>query len=491
MFKYEKASATTTVFLAPTERVVEFTPGGVDVASVARVLSLAVDGKVLNTNSRDGYVEVEGRADFRMLYLDVDGLPQGVNYNADFTVRLDGDVTADDTATATVSVIEANASVRDTLTLSAVVNVSASAVKRGEEEMLCDAENCYKTEKTVILPSFVAAKTAVIPVEDEVQVGEVGKVLFLDARCALKNATVATDEIALDVGVYATVTYTENGEIKTAQFDIPATEELILEGVREGDLVSADVNLKNSRIVLAGVTGENILRFEADINARLRVVRMNECEIVDDIFMLTNEIQTEYAEKSVCRYAGSKISEEKIEGTVSLPNGTSATAIIAVPASTCYVAKAVEGADGGAVVEGVVSAEIIYSYEDGLGSVRAEIPFSLNIDGEFGEHISAEGTVACISAKLRRDNEIDIAATLIIKIDSYEDLTFGYISAVTVGDEKEVNTSGLSLYIASEGDGMWELCRALTATPEAILEQNPTLSFPLHEGEKAVFFRAL
>mgnify|MGYP002895369124 FL=1 len=65
------------------------------------------------------------------------------------------------------------------------------------------------------------------------------------------------------------------------------------------------------------------------------------------------------------------------------------------------------------------------------------------------------------------------------------------MSSVEVGEEKEQNTSALSLYIASEGDEMWDVCKALTATPEDIMKQNPALSAPLSEGDRVIYFRSL
>ena len=77
MFRYEKIDATSTIFLNPVEKVVEFTPRGAD--NIAKILSLSVDGKTLSHNSCDGYVDLSGRADFTLIYLDYDGNPTSAN----------------------------------------------------------------------------------------------------------------------------------------------------------------------------------------------------------------------------------------------------------------------------------------------------------------------------------------------------------------------------------------------------------------------------
>lgn len=489
MFKYEKHSAAVTVRLAPVERVVEFTPGGMDADNIAKILSLAVDGRVISATAYDGYVEAEGRANFKLIYLDRDGTARGVDYNADFSVRLEGDVSAGDTVTAQVSVLEADAATGASLTLSAVISVSAVTVKRCEEEILVDAENCYKTLCPICLPSFVAAKSAVIPVEDEAAAGDVGAVLSLDSGVSVTSATAGENVVNVGFTVGATVTYVENGEIKTAEFDIDETEEISVDGALEGDVVVASASIGNGRVILAGVTGENVIRFEGDVTVKIQVFREKEIEAVKDMFMLTNEVAFDRAERQYVFPSGSKRYVEKVSGTVTLSEA--ANEIVAVPASRVYLAKTVVTEDGGAQIEGLVTADIVFTDENGLNSVRAEIPFSVVVSEDYSGELYASACVKSVTAKLKKGTEIDVAAELNLSVYAEEVRSASYVAAVTVGEAKEVNTSGLSLYVASEGDEMWDVCKALTATPEAIMEQNPALTAPLKEGEKVVYFRQL
>ena len=55
MFKYEKFNASNIVDAPSVERVVEFSPSGMDSADIAKVLSLAGDGKVISCEAGDGF----------------------------------------------------------------------------------------------------------------------------------------------------------------------------------------------------------------------------------------------------------------------------------------------------------------------------------------------------------------------------------------------------------------------------------------------------
>ncbi len=488
MFKYEKTNPATIKTFESVERVVEFTPSGVDSEKVAKILSLAVDGKVLSATASDGYVEAEGRAEFKLLYIDTDNVEQGVSYNADFTVRVEGDVSSDDRADAFVVVGESDVTTGDSITLSAVVVVSVQTVSVGENEYLSEAEDCLVTNSDIVVPEFVSSKSVVIPVEEETTVGEVGKVLSLSADTIVKSATASENAVSVETITTATVTYTEGEEIRTASFEIAKTDEIEVEGVKEGDIIAAYASVKKSRIVLAGVTGENVLRFEADLNIKIKAFRMSETAIISDVFSLTHETtlaREEIISSSITRTA---FFEEKIDGIATLDDGKRADRIIAIPWSSVQIAKAI-AEDGGVRVDGIVLVSVLYEGEDGVDSVRAEVPFSSILTTDIDGEVRARAIVGKIDAKPKRDGEIAFAITLYISVEEYVENTVTVVSSVDVGEEKEVNNSGLSVYIAREGDGLWDVCKALTATPEKILEQNPSLVEPLSEGERVLYFR--
>lgn len=491
MFKFDKFSLSKHITAPSVERVVEFSPSGIDIADIAKVLSLAVDGKCLTVNAGDGFAEVDGRANFRLIYLDKEGNGRGVDYNADFSVKVEGAFGVDDNLSAAVEIIEADASATDSLTLSAVIEVGVSATEREEIEALTDAEKCYKTMKSISLPAMTAAKTINVPVEDEINVGDVNSVLLLDSGCAVKKITVEDNLVKIEGNAFATVTYSENGEINSRTFEIPVTEEVSVDGVAAGDYACAECSVRSARIVLQGVTGDNVIRLEGELCFKLQVFRAAQTALVADMFMLTNEIETTKKTCSFSHFSGYKYFSERVTGNAILgDNRAAAREIVALPYARCYTAKAETGEDG-LTVEGIVNTDIIYSDENGYNSVRTEVPFSVLIPGEFANDVKVRTVVESISARVKRDREIEVNMTLGFMVCEFDTCTAEYIAAVEVGEEKEQNTSALSLYIASEGDEMWDVCKALTATPEEILSQNPALSTPLSGGEKVIFFRAL
>lgn len=489
MFRYEKLNASSIIVAPVIERVVEFSPSGLDAGDVARVLSLAVDGRAVSVEAGDGYAAVAGRVNFRLVYQDRDGAPRGVDYNADFNLRADGDFLAGDSVEAAVGVVEADVRTGERVVLTAVIGVRVQAVRRSEEECLVDAEKCYKTVESVAVPSLVASKTVGVSVTGEEDAGDVDAVLLADAEAVVTSARAESGKIVAEGKVRAAVTFTEDGEIRTGEIVVPFSEEVLADGVEEGDAVTASVTVRSSGIVLAGVPGANIIRFDGELALRVGAVRCCESDVIADMFMLTNEVELVRESRKFLFFGGMKYVTESVSGTASLEDRAPAESVIAVPYARCYAAKA-EPVEGGALVEGVLTADVIYRSENGIESVRAEVPYSVEIEGDLGADVRATCFVESIKAKARR-GELDIEAEVGILLSGVRSVDAEFISSVAVGEEKERNDSALSLYITQEGDGMWDVCKALTATPDELIAQNPALSDPVTPGTRVLFFRSL
>lgn len=493
MFDFDKFSVSKFYVAPSVERVVEFSPPGIDMQNIAKVLSLAVEAKCNSQDVYDGYAQIGGRTNFRLCYLDREGMPRTADYNADFTVRVDGEFMSDDSVNCVIRVVESDVQATDTLLLSAVLEVSACAQRREEIEALTNADQCYKTQRDIYLPAFIASKTTSAPFEDEQEVGgEIGAVLGLNVNCAVKRAEAIEGGVLAAADVYALVTYVEGGVIKQREFRMQLEEELNLDGVQVGDSVCVNACVKASKIILQGVTDDNVIKVEGELQFKVQAFRCSKIQVIDDMFTLTNEVNVTRESKNYVCFDGCGFFSEAVSGTAVLgDNRAPVIEVNALPYARCYTSKAYVDEDGKLAVEGLVNTDVVYTDENGYNSVRTEIPFSLSIASvqPFSKTVKVCCSVESISARVRREREIDIDLRLGVEVCGYSDVTAEFISAVEVGEEKPQNKFGLSLYIANEGDEILDLCKALTAMPEQIMAQNPQLQFPLKEGDRVIYFR--
>ncbi len=495
MFNFEKISASKFYTAPSVERVVEFSPQDVDMSNVAKVLSLAVDAKSTTVEAYDGYVQVSGRTNFRLIYLDKEGVARGVDYNADFEVRIDGEFAEGDNSRCDIYVTEADVGATDRLSLTAVLDIKASAIKRDEIEMLTYCEDCYTTAKEIFVPSFIATKTSSVPFDDEADVGgEISAVLGLNTVCIPKQSVAIDGGAKTKLQVIANVTYVENGEIKQRAFNIPIEDEFGLDGVTPSDAIKVEACVKTAKVVLQGVTDDNVIRVEGEVQIKVGAFRCSQTEIVSDLFMLSNETEIERKSVNYQCFDGCGYFVQGVSGTAMLgDNKPAALQVCAMPYARCYTTRSYVTEDNRLVVEGVVNTDIIYTDENGYNAVRAEIPFAVAVASEipFSKEVEVHCDVQRIDASIVREREFDIVMDIALKACGYSDLQADYISAVTVGEARVTNTSALSVYVASDGEEMLDICKALSAMPDDVKAQNPTLETPTKEGDKIVYFRAL
>lgn len=495
MFDFEKITACKLYTAPMSERVVEFSLDNIDVESVAKVLSLAVDAKCTSATANNGYVDVQGRVNFHVIYIDKEGVTKGVDYNADYTANVEGAFEEGDAVQCDVLVAESEVSATSALTLTAVLELKACAVKQKELNALVGADDCYITRKEICVPSLVAQKSVTLPFNAEKNVGvEIDSVLSLSVNCAPRQAKTADGEVSAKLNVIARVTYFEDGNMRMQDFNIPLDEDIAIDGVLASDSVLFSCSVKNSRIVLQGVTDDNTIMLDGEVIIQARVFRCEKQEIVADLFMLTNSTETESQTDHVTCVDGCGYFAQRVSGSVALAdNKTSAVEVCALPYARCYCSKAVVSEQGALHVEGVVNTDIIYLDENGLNSARAELPFEFDVASEtpFSQEVCATCTVKDISATLKGDKEFDVDMNLLVEACGFSPLSIDYISDVEVGEEREQNTSALSIYVASSNETMLDVCKALSAMPEDILAQNPDLSLPFEDDTRIVYLRKI
>lgn len=150
--------------------------------------------------------------------------------------------------------------------------------------------------------------------------------------------------------------------------------------------------------------------------------------------------------------------------------------VIGVTSAGNGIAKAT-AENGKIVIEGVFSANVLYRDENGLSSVSLEVPYSLPFLSENAnatDDVSARGAVIKAQAKLKREREIEVTSELGFMTESVKRVDAEYIAEAEVGEKIEVNKSAVSVFVADEGDTLWDAAKALSARPDDIQSQTPT-----------------
>lgn len=290
----------------------------------------------------------------------------------------------------------------------------------------------------------------------------------------------------------AAVTYLIDDTIKCARFNVSFSEEVPFKGLNPDDGVTAKAEVKNVRIIIGGTEGDNNIEIEALIGVRINGYKNSDLSVAVDVFMPQKELIATKGEMKMTAFDKVLFFDDKFTESARISETRPAVReILAVTTASNTVAK-VWSENSQICIEGIVGATIIYKDENGFNSVKAELPYSVCFAADVKDSsiLKADGSVGEVTAKIKRDREIELSVKLCFGVEVYTEKTMTYIDSVTEGEDKPLNDSAISVYIASEGDTIWDVAKAFSASPDKILEQNE-IDKKLVEGQRIVFSEVL
>lgn len=492
-YNYENVCANFLKEVAQVDRVVELKLPLQDGSNVAKVLSVVADGRAVSAVANEGEVDFNGRVAFKLTYISDDEQLGSLDYFADFGEKISADVKQGNIVNGVAEVVETDIASNGELKLAAVVKITVYASVKSETECLVETpEECYAEKADVDVKTFAdcANKELVVTGDDAVG-GDVKKILSTDCVAAVGELS-AGDGVAFVSGVAsARVTYAMGDTIKCSVFEMPFSEEIEINVDDLGSL-SCDAEVKNVRIIISGTEGDNVIEIEALVALKVCSYLTKKTSVVKDVFMLDREIVVERNKFEYSQFDKTFIFDDKLTDSAKLSESRSAVREILSPVNASNNVARVWAESGKIFIEGLISSTVIYSDENGFNSVKVEVPYStsFNADVAGNETLKASGVVTEIMPKIKRDREIELTAKLNFKVESSTVRLLNVITNVTEGEVKPINESTVSVYIVSEGDTIWDVAKAFSASPDRITAQN-NITENLEEGQRIVYFRAL
>ncbi len=503
-FNFQSVTTEQPKKLFSTDFTVQSTVSDAESGGVKKILSVSAEPRISNTEIADGGVRISGRVNFKLFYVDADGALKNLDYFNDFTHFVPTESVATDRLTSVVACVETTAKTDLTVRVGARIAIDVYASESASVEALITApDNVYSEYECGRTARFSAESKHSATFEDEQETRSP-----VDGIMTYENAVVLTDVKAGDGSfkatgkIVSTVCYLSAGDIKKIQFDLPFDEECFGSSVTAEQSVFGTAELKSARIVLGGDDKNTSIKTEVSVDFTFWTYLSDEVKYVKDLYSAKIELTPEYCPLSAGRVLAVERFDQKISGSVTLSDDYApirqTVEVLGVRNNVASVDVIKPSSDkNGSVkyrIEGIMLANVVYIDENGLNSVAAEIPYSDTFDGRFGGNVSpvlCTGIAENAFARVKGDRKIEVSADLIFAVQSIESDTLNLICKVAEGEEKPQNESAFSVYVAADGDGVWEVAKAMSARPDEITTQNPELVFPLKSGDRAVIYRKL
>jgi hypothetical protein len=471
---------------------------------IKKVLSIDCGADILSCEPVQGEARVSGRVNFHVLFTDTAEEAHAMDYSVEFNEKITGagitpglktepvcGIMDTDTVSATAGEIKL-ACVTE-IALYAVAAETVNSFKSAGDEVFVNRE------KLAYCALSGSADETFTVTEDKALKEDIARILLCDGAALLKEAVCGEDSVRVTGTVYAdALCETEDKKLISVPIEADFDQEIAARGAKAGHDVHAEVYLKNIDVHLEKDTERNstVLKSEIRLNARADVYSREEGEITTDAFSVTHELNITGGEFNIGRYLFTKNFNEKIDGSAAL--GTDMPymdGIMAVCAARINIANALAETDR-VRLEGLVNACVVYwnSETESKNSVQIELPFTVGLPCEGiteGAEVSAHGVITDIDARPKKGAEVDISARVCFTVYAYGRGTGYCVKEIEQGAPRTAPVSALAVYITREGESLWDVAKALCATPELITTFNPALKLPLSGNERVLVYRQM
>lgn len=462
--------------------------GGAD-----KILSARACVSSLRATATDGQATVSGKLNVKAIFLNREGETDSVDYVSDFTKTVACPSAVEGaTVTARAEIADVQATAEgDTIKIQTVVGLCPTVIVHREYELLDEAEGAFVKRGESSFTRCLGVTNTDVSVDEQYSVGAVvEKILAFDCAAEVTKVTEDGAGALVEGEADVTVVYVSDGKTVQKNMTLPFVQRI--EG-EEGAAYDVCAEVRDSKLVIGGSATENVFEVKADITLTATVWKSYTSDLVTDVYCPTKEMKLSRMCLSYDKFCKICRTRERISGSVEAgENGVGVSRIAAALERENSVAT-VDVKEGTATVEGVLSVTVIYRDDnEDCRSVDVDLPYSCEatLCGE-ADKVDVEVSACDISAKVKRDSEIEVTATICVTVRNTVSCKVCAIDGVEEGADIAPCDDAVSIYYAKKGETLWDIAKKLSMSPEDIAAQNPSLGEETAAGDKVVVYREI
>jgi len=463
-----------------------------------KILAVNATVSLTSSESLSGEIHYGGKIYFSVLASTPEGLVTGAERAVEFSHKLSSDEIAPATPseiTLKVEKVEIRIDGKSQI-LSAIVSATATLLNERRIFCLTGGENVVINDADAPVKRVNLYKDT-IEIEEEFETEYLGDVLSHSESAYINKVIAGNGSVEISGEIALGILAKRAGEKELVSFErlVPFKAEIPAESSQIN--FCADANAFVKQVNISANCDEDKNKSEiiatALVEVCLKVYENQSLLIAKDAFSPTNECEISKESITFDNPKTNFCVNEKVSGTSALVGEIDFSCNMqAVTAPQLEItAQVVE--NGEIVVEGVLGASILFTDSQGMpSSVVSSLPFAFPVKCEKaqkGDKVAVSGIVCGIYAKQKREGEIEIDATLKTHIKVYTPQTVSCVCKIDEKEEIPEKECAISVYLAEEGDGLWEVAKKLKKPPEEVKKYNPELNYPLEKPERIIIYR--
>lgn len=467
-------------------------------SDVAKILNVCAVPNTCNGEINASQIKYSGRVVFYVIYLDNNGVVNNCECSSEYSGAISA--TLPDGAYVKTDVwsqkVEYDIS-GNKLIVASYLLLTFNAYANDSIKLLCASDDFICDKKELSYVKGYGLKKGVYPMEEEYELNyALSKILSQKAKAHVTAVQCGVGCIIVDGQLYTSVLLLQNiekSDIIREEKIFPFRMEIEYDEAMPAMNALARVSEKSFKLdaTIDGDNNKSKLSFSVTLCFEGEAFSTENITAPIDLFSLTKVVETEKDCKSYLVPIGVKTITSKVKGRCASDTLPAGARLMSVNNESVEILSS-ERKGENLVVSGVASMTGLLRDSEGVEfSVDWQTPFETQVDLQLKDCYQVEVSVFTFkpSARIISINEAEIEIDISLCLSVYEKGCINYLKSAKCGENKKVNTSPISVYIARSGEDLWSLSKRLNVCPDQLIENNTELQFPLTGEERIVVYR--
>lgn len=476
-----------------------------------RIILQKGEVKTDEIKTSEDHVNVKGKVEFHILYVTADGAVSRIDGQLPFEeqVYMDGVQNGDNveiwSKLEDLSIDMVNSR---KLSMRALLSLDLCVEELYDEEMAVELyhEEPIETKKHLLTIAEIAIqKKDILRFKEEIEMPQsfpnIFEIIWEEVRISGMNFEAQQEQITAQGEMQVFLLYEGEGEdrpLKCFEKTIPFKETIECQGSSELMIPDISWQISHSEIeVRADFDGEErVACLDLVLDLDIKLYEEEQIEALSDVYGVSKDVQAIKKQSSLSRLLLRTSGKTKVTEQVKLPAGIPDIAEICHSRGEAVI-ETMELTPEGVELAGTLTVEVLYLAGEGKGlaSFQTELPFQYELPAAgLSDACSYDvmPTLEQFAVSGLSSGELDIKAVIgfgLLGFCSMEEETITDISIEEPDMEVMKDLPGIVVYVAREGDDLWNLGKKYYVPLEQIREMNHLSTDVLKAGEKVLIVR--
>ena len=308
-------------------------------------------------------------------------------------------------------------------------------------------------------------------------------ILSSNAKILNYEIVAAVDKVIIEGKILTETIYADGEGVSTIFKEHEFKHEIETNSAMPNMISYAHIEVKNVTVTPEEKDNKTNIIYAIDVYAKVYVFDDKTYEIANDMFALDSEIQNTYDVLEIENFSSTKYLNDNIISFTNVSDIENFDDIIGVYSPYAKIEN-VLNEELKVVVEGKIFAYALYKSGEEIKKLDISCLFKTEVEKEANEIYDDSNFVAEISSfKVKAGKELETAIKLTTCVSLKKCLSETFVKSFEIKDSKPVDEGGIKVYVAHEGETVFDVAKVLSVRPEIIEEQNE-IDGVFEQGEK-------